>query len=78
MDCGSALAEAEVEYQDKPSTALDARFGVIDGGVHYRRLDSHAGGLVSVPIWTTTPWTLPANQAVGPARTSPTCWWRGA
>ncbi len=64
LDCRSALAEAEVEYIDKTSTALDARFEVVDPDLLYQRLGLRAGGPVSIPIWTTTPWTLPANQAV--------------
>ena len=65
LDCSSALAEAEVEYQDKVSDAIYVGFDVID-------LDKLAtvAGLGSDPIsaqaviWTTTPWTLPANQAI--------------
>ncbi len=68
IDCGSALAEAEVEYEDKTSPAIDVRFTVADEPAFIARLQhSPAGtgsGRVSVPIWTTTPWTLPANQAV--------------
>ncbi|HJP39339.1 MAG TPA: isoleucine--tRNA ligase [Gammaproteobacteria bacterium] len=67
LDCGSALAEAEVEYQDKTSTAIDVRFMVVDLPAFYAVLDlqSDDGKVpVSIPIWTTTPWTLPANQAV--------------
>jgi isoleucyl-tRNA synthetase len=67
MDCGSALAEAEVEYKDKTSPSIDARFPVLDDQDFLERftLEHHGGeGLVSVAIWTTTPWTLPANQAV--------------
>ncbi|HKK14852.1 MAG TPA: isoleucine--tRNA ligase [Gammaproteobacteria bacterium] len=67
-DCGSALAEAEVEYVDKHSPAIDVRFAVPDEAALMARLDHVAGaegeGPVSVVIWTTTPWTLPANQAV--------------
>ncbi len=66
LDCGSALAEAEVEYEDKVSPAIDVGFEVKD-----RQAVGRAFG-VSLPgdakvyavIWTTTPWTLPANQAV--------------
>jgi isoleucyl-tRNA synthetase len=65
VDCGSALAEAEVEYEDKTSPAIDVAFKVVDSAELARRLH------VSLPdkpayavIWTTTPWTLPANQAV--------------
>ncbi len=67
-DCGSALAEAEVEYEDKHSPAIDVRFQVIDesaliAACHH--VPEHSGsGPISVVIWTTTPWTLPANQAV--------------
>ena len=64
LDCRSALAEAEVEYLDKTSTALDARFAVVDSGSFYQRVGLPPGAPVSIPIWTTTPWTLPANQAV--------------
>ena len=61
----SALAEAEVEYQDKISYAIDVRFKVVDAKEFSARFDSIKGeGPISVVIWTTTPWTLPANQAV--------------
>ncbi len=63
----SALAEAEVEYQDKTSFAIDVRFPVVDRNRLTRQLglDQEAAELpLSVVIWTTTPWTLPANQAV--------------
>ena len=67
FDCRSALAEAEVEYEDVTSQALDVAFAVVDGADFARRtgLDPAAvAGAVEVVIWTTTPWTLPANQAV--------------
>ncbi|HET7306538.1 MAG TPA: isoleucine--tRNA ligase [Gammaproteobacteria bacterium] len=66
MDCGSALAEAEVEYADKTSPAVDVRFRVVDETDFLARFDTQPAGKgpISVPIWTTTPWTLPANQAV--------------
>ncbi|MCM2680603.1 isoleucine--tRNA ligase [Echinimonas agarilytica] len=67
-DCGSALAEAEVEYQDKTSPAIDVAFEVVDAEALLAKCDhpaDHTGeGPVSVVIWTTTPWTLPANRAV--------------
>jgi len=64
-DCRSALAEAEVEYQDKISPAIDVRFAVDDVAQLEKQAGVSANGLnISVPIWTTTPWTLPANQAV--------------
>jgi isoleucyl-tRNA synthetase len=66
IDCGSALAEAEVEYEDRTSDAIDVAFEVLD-----RERLARAFGLAGLPdakafavIWTTTPWTLPANQAV--------------
>jgi len=65
-DCMSALAEAEVEYQDKSSPAIDVRFEVIDRDDFIQRVavtDLPVDG-ISIVIWTTTPWTLPANQAV--------------
>ncbi|MGO1463369.1 MAG: isoleucine--tRNA ligase [Oleiphilaceae bacterium] len=61
----SALAEAEVEYQDKTSTQIDVRFTVVDQAKALSVFDADNGeGDVSVVIWTTTPWTIPANQAV--------------
>ncbi|VAW94501.1 Isoleucyl-tRNA synthetase, partial [hydrothermal vent metagenome] len=67
--CGSALAEAEVEYEDKTSPAIDVRFEVKDITELKKRCKFEDGaelnlGKASVVIWTTTPWTLPANQAV--------------
>jgi len=63
--CGSALAEAEVEYRDKTSPAVDVGFNAIDSHSVIQKFDvSNADARVIVPIWTTTPWTLPANQAV--------------
>jgi len=61
----SALAEAEVEYQEKTSTAIDVRFTAVDQDKVLKLFATEAGeGPVSVVIWTTTPWTIPANQAV--------------
>jgi isoleucyl-tRNA synthetase len=67
VDCRSALAEAEVEYEDKNSRAIDVAFGVADVAEFARRTGidpSRLGKTVSLVIWTTTPWTLPANEAV--------------
>ncbi|MFT5118428.1 MAG: isoleucyl-tRNA synthetase [Kiritimatiellia bacterium] len=62
---GSALAEAEVEYQDKTSFSIDVRYKVVDEQELAARIDNLTGeGEVSVLIWTTTPWTLPASSAV--------------
>lgn len=67
-DCGSALAEAEVEYEDKKSPAIDVRFKALDKASILSIFGAAEAGLdaldVSAVIWTTTPWTLPANQAV--------------
>ncbi len=65
FDCGSALAEAEVEYADKKSQTIDVAFPVAD-----ETKLAAAFGLASlakpaaIVIWTTTPWTIPANQAL--------------
>jgi isoleucyl-tRNA synthetase len=68
LDCRSALAEAEVEYEDKVSSAIDVEFRVADNGDLARRVGVNPDVIgafpVSIPIWTTTPWTLPANEAV--------------
>lgn len=62
-DCGSALAEAEVEYQDKVSQAIDVAFAITDVE-KLSRAFAYDVSKVSVVIWTTTPWTIPANRAV--------------
>ena len=64
MDCGSALAEAEVEYADKLSPAIDVAFTAVDSEAINRSCAADGDVPIAVPIWTTTPWTLPANQAV--------------
>ena len=66
LDCSSALAEAEVEYANKTSMAMDVRFRVVEKAAFLKRLGVTEGCVekVSVPIWTTTPWSLPGNQAV--------------
>ena len=68
FDCGSALAEAEVEYQDKKSPAIDVGFRL---DAAERERVAHAFGIAALPagdcwtaIWTTTPWTIPSNQAL--------------
>jgi isoleucyl-tRNA synthetase len=79
LDCRSALAEAEVEYEDRTSPAIDVKFRIADPDAFWKRVTSlpgnglpndarssqpHADKPVFAVIWTTTPWTLPANQAV--------------
>lgn len=61
VDCSSSLAEAEVEYKDKISTSVYVRFALVG--------DQNPFGLSDLDalIWTTTPWTLPANQAIAVA-----------
>jgi len=66
LDCRSSLAEAEVEYEERTSPSIDVRFPVADAADLARRfgVDTGLASNASVVIWTTTPWTLPANQAV--------------
>ena len=65
VDCGSALAEAEVDYEDKTSSSVDVAFAVADPTALLTTLATDLKTMpVIVPIWTTTPWTLPANEAV--------------
>ena len=72
VDCGSALAEAEVEYEDVNSPAIDVGFEIVDNNLIRKIFSlrdvefntSVEGKAVYAVIWTTTPWTLPANQAV--------------
>ena len=64
VDCGSALAEAEVEYEDVNSPAIDVGFKVADNAALGQAFGAAISGDVRAVIWTTTPWTLPANQAV--------------
>ncbi len=64
VDCGSALAEAEVEYEDKNSPAIDVGFKVVDKAVLSKAFGVTVTDDAYAVIWTTTPWTLPANQAV--------------
>src|SRR5450830_1406525 len=66
FDCGSALAEAEVEYEDKSDIAVDVGFPFaepdrIAKAFWLEKLPEGPGHIV---IWTTTPWTIPANQAL--------------
>ena len=75
LNCRSALAEAEVEYEDKTSPSIYVRFPVVDAADVAQRFGIGAIGEeeifgdrqevpTSLAIWTTTPWTLPANRAV--------------
>jgi len=66
FDCGSALAEAEVEYEDRKDPAIDVGFGIFEKDLSL--LEQAFGTKIQKPayavIWTTTPWTIPANQAL--------------
>ena len=65
FDCGSALAEAEVEYQDKRSEAIDVGFKSVDLEALAKAFSlPEITKSVEVVIWTTTPWTIPGNQAL--------------
>jgi isoleucyl-tRNA synthetase len=65
VDCGSALAEAEVEYEDKNSPAIDVGFLVSDKSEIERAFNVSLDlERIYAVIWTTTPWTIPANEAV--------------
>lgn len=65
LDCGSALAEAEVEYYDKESFAIDVKFSAVDNAKVLEKFNvDSVEGNINVVVWTTTPWTLPANRAV--------------
>ncbi len=61
IDCGSALAEAEVDYEDKTSLSVDVAFYAVDLPAFF---STYPKKPLLIPIWTTTPWTLPANEAV--------------
>lgn len=65
VDCGSSLAEAEVEYDDRTSPSIDVMFNATDAEAVKAKFGvSQVNGPVSLLIWTTTPWTLPANRAI--------------
>ena len=65
MDCGSALAEAEVEYKDKKSPAIDVRYVFKDNKALAEAFSTDVSEKnAAIVIWTTTPWTLPASLAV--------------
>jgi isoleucyl-tRNA synthetase len=66
FDCASALAEAEIEYADKVSPAIDVAYDALDPKALAAKFGATIGDgdIVAVPIWTTTPWTLPASVAV--------------
>ncbi|MCF6765395.1 isoleucine--tRNA ligase [Thiotrichales bacterium 19S3-7] len=65
FDCRSSLSEAEIEYKDKSSPSIDVKFAIVDAKKWSNALElEKLPESTSAVIWTTTPWTLPANQAV--------------
>ncbi|OOR98441.1 isoleucine--tRNA ligase [Haemophilus paracuniculus] len=66
LDCGSSLAEAEVEYEDKVSPSIYVRFPAVASGEIEAKFNAvgKGSGNLSAVIWTTTPWTLPSNKAI--------------
>ena len=66
FDCGSALAEAEVEYADRTDFAVDVGFPFAEPDRIAKAfgLENIPEGPGNIVIWTTTPWTIPANQAL--------------
>jgi isoleucyl-tRNA synthetase len=65
---GSALAEAEVEYQDKTSFSIDVAYALTDENQLLKVSSAFSGlpgeGAINLLIWTTTPWTIPSSQAI--------------
>jgi len=64
FDCGSALAEAEVEYADREDPSVAVAFAFDDAQAVAQAFGLKALDAGAAVIWTTTPWTLPANQAL--------------
>ena len=66
QDCGSSLAEAEVEYIDKTSKSIDVAFKVDETSIDKVKdlFNIKEADEISFVIWTTTPWTIPSNVAV--------------
>ena len=64
LDCGSSLAEAEVEHQDKTSDSIDVKYLAADQSAIAKKFGATDAKDISMVIWTTTPWTLPASMAV--------------
>ncbi len=64
FECGSALAEAEVEYEDRRDPAIDVGFAFAEPWKLEKAFNAKIAKPGFAVIWTTTPWTLPANQAL--------------
>ncbi|MCO6538119.1 MAG: isoleucine--tRNA ligase [Gilliamella sp.] len=63
-DCMSSLAEAEVEYYDKSSPAIDVKFKAVDNQAVANKFGINTDLTIYAVIWTTTPWTLPASRGI--------------
>ena len=63
-ECASALAEAEVDYEDKVSLAVDVGFSCVDVTAAENIFSTKINKDLLAVIWTTTPWTIPANEAI--------------
>ncbi|MWN05336.1 isoleucine--tRNA ligase [Gilliamella sp. Pas-s95] len=63
-DCMSSLAEAEVEYYDKSSPAIDVKFKAVDNQAVAKKFGINTDLTIYAVIWTTTPWTLPASRGI--------------
>jgi len=64
LDCGSSLAEAEVEHEEKTSDSIDVKYLAVDQAAIAEKFGATNTDNISMVIWTTTPWTLPASMAV--------------
>lgn len=66
LDCGSSLAEAEVEYEDKVSPSIYVRFAPVNAVEVEEKFNAvgKGSGKLSAVIWTTTPWTIPSSRAI--------------
>ncbi|CUX95646.1 Isoleucine--tRNA ligase [Candidatus Mikella endobia] len=65
IDCCSALAESEIEYYEHTSPSIDVTFEAVDSLVVAKKFKvTEFKNKISIVIWTTTPWTLPANRAI--------------
>ncbi len=64
LDCGSSLAEAEVEHEEKTSDSIDVKYLAVDQTAFAEKFGASNVDNINIVIWTTTPWTLPASMAV--------------
>ncbi|HEV7477880.1 MAG TPA: class I tRNA ligase family protein, partial [Burkholderiales bacterium] len=64
FDCGSALAEAEIEYEERKDPAIDVGFAFLENDKLAKAFNTKVAKPGFAVIWTTTPWTLPSNQAL--------------